>query len=44
MLPSRDDPSLRFPVGLQITGKHMDEMSIYKAAFAWEEKFDWKKL
>jgi len=44
MLPSLDDSNLQFPVGLQITGKHMDETSIYKAAFAWEEKFNWRNL
>ncbi|KAJ3784285.1 amidase signature enzyme [Lentinula aff. detonsa] len=44
MLPAREDKNIQFPVGLQITGRHMDEMSIYKAAFAWEAKFDWKEL
>ncbi|KIK70024.1 hypothetical protein GYMLUDRAFT_91000 [Collybiopsis luxurians FD-317 M1] len=43
MLSSLDDPNIHFPVGLQITGKHLDEASIYQAAFAWEEKFDWRQ-
>ncbi|KAF9058472.1 amidase signature enzyme [Rhodocollybia butyracea] len=43
MLPSLDDSSIRFPVGLQITGKHFNEVAIYKAAFAWEERFEWRK-
>jgi len=43
MLPSLDDSRIHFPVGLQITGKHLDEMSIFKAAFAWEKRFDWRR-
>lgn len=30
------------PVGLMIAGKHFDEASIYKAAFAFEQSHDWK--
>ena len=32
------------PVGLMIVGKHFDETSIYKAAFAFEQSHDWKKM
>ncbi|KAJ3718459.1 putative amidase [Lentinula raphanica] len=42
MLPAREDESLRFPVGLQIAGRHLDELSVYTVAYAWENKFDWK--
>jgi amidase len=32
------------PVGLMLVGKLYDEMTIYKAAHAFEQKVDWKKL
>jgi len=43
MLGAREDANIKFPVGLQIVGKHFDECTIYKAAFAWEHRFDWKR-
>ncbi len=33
-----------FPVGLQLIGKHLDEVTLFKAAYAFESKFDWRKL
>ncbi|THU99962.1 Glutamyl-tRNA amidotransferase subunit A [Dendrothele bispora CBS 962.96] len=44
MLESLEEPSLKFPVGLQVVGKHLDELTVYKAALAWEDKFNWKEL
>ncbi len=32
------------PVGLMLAGKHFDEPSIYKAAFAFEQAGDWKQM
>ena len=32
------------PIGMQILGKHFDEPSIYRAAFAFERAGDWKKM
>ena len=32
------------PVGMMITGKWWDEATIYKAAFAFEQNFDWQNL
>lgn len=29
---------------MQIVGKKFDECTIYKAAAAWENKFNWKDL
>ncbi|KAF5352900.1 hypothetical protein D9758_007868 [Tetrapyrgos nigripes] len=43
MLEAREDKNIKFPVGLQIVGKHFDESTIYKAAFAWEDRFSWKE-
>ncbi|KAF5380777.1 hypothetical protein D9757_007119 [Collybiopsis confluens] len=42
MLTCLEDPTIQFPVGLQITGKHLDEESMYRASYAWEERFDWR--
>jgi len=32
------------PVGLQLIGKHWDEGTIYRAAYAFEQLGDWKKM
>ena len=37
-----DDETVQLPVGMQIIGKFYDEGTIYAAAHAWEQAFDWK--
>ncbi|MEQ9639721.1 MAG: amidase [Alphaproteobacteria bacterium] len=32
------------PIGLMLVGKHFDETTIYKAAYAFEQSGDWKKF
>jgi amidase len=32
------------PVGMMLIGKHWDEATIYRAAFAFEQSADWKTL
>jgi amidase len=32
------------PVGLMLVGKHFDEATIYRAAYAFEQSGDWKKM
>jgi amidase len=32
------------PVSLMLVAKHFDEPTIYKAAFAFEQAGDWKKM
>ena len=32
------------PVGLQLIGAHFDESTIYRAAHAFEQLGDWKKM
>ncbi|KAI0091153.1 amidase signature enzyme [Irpex rosettiformis] len=45
MLPPPEGPEdLRLPVGLQLVGKYHDELTLYKAALAWSDAYDWKTL
>ncbi|KAI0021675.1 putative amidase [Xylariomycetidae sp. FL0641] len=39
-----DDPDLRLPASLQIVGRYWDEIGVLKAAYAWEQAQDWKRL
>jgi amidase len=32
------------PVGLMLVGKHFAEPTIYRAAYAFEQAGDWKKM
>jgi amidase len=32
------------PVGLMLVGRHFDEETIYRAAYAFEQAGDWKKM
>jgi len=32
------------PVGLMLVGRHFDEPTIYRAAYALEQSVDWRKL
>ncbi len=32
------------PIGMMLVGKHFDEATLYKAAFAFEQSCDWKGL
>jgi amidase len=32
------------PVGLMLTGRLFDEVTLYRAAYAFEQNQDWKKL
>jgi amidase len=32
------------PVGLMLIGKHFDEPTVYRAAYAFEQSADWKKM
>jgi len=32
------------PVGLMLTERHYEEVTLYKAAFAFEQHKDWKSL
>lgn len=32
------------PIGLMLVGKHYDEATIYRAAYAFEQSGDWTKI
>lgn len=32
------------PIGMMLVGRHFDEMTIYRAAHAFEQAGDWKKM
>ena len=32
------------PISMMLVGKHFDEATIYRAAYAFEQAADWKKL
>ena len=32
------------PVGLMLVGRHFDEATIYRAAYAYEQSVDWRAL
>jgi amidase len=32
------------PVGVMLTGRHWDEATIYKAAYAFEQAGDWQTM
>ena len=38
------DRSDGLPVSMMLVGKHFDEPTIYKAAFAFEQSGDWKSM
>jgi amidase len=40
-VPAKDDPRIKLPVSLQIVGNFWDEVTIFKAAYAWEREVDW---
>lgn len=45
MLPPPEGPdTLKLPVGMQLVGKHFDELTLYKAGLAWSDNYDWKSM
>jgi len=42
--PAQDDPSVALPVGMQIVAGLWQEEKILQAAYAWESRFDWRKI
>lgn len=42
--PSKEDDSVRLPVGMQLVGGLWQEQKILDAGFVWESANDWKKI
>ncbi|CAN8105676.1 unnamed protein product [Discula destructiva] len=43
-VPATDNPDIKLPTGIQLVGRRYEDVTILKAAAAWEKVFDWKKL
>ncbi|KAJ7274474.1 amidase signature domain-containing protein [Mycena haematopus] len=45
MEPGREaDKHIKLPVGMQIVGALFEEGKIYRAAFAWEQSYNWREM
>lgn len=42
--PSKEREDVRLPVGLQVVGRWWDEAMVYRVAYAWELRHDWRKM
>ncbi|KAK7033059.1 amidase signature enzyme [Favolaschia claudopus] len=43
--PGREaDAHIKLPVGMQIVGGLFEETKIYRAAFAWEQSYNWREM
>ncbi|KAH9944832.1 amidase signature domain-containing protein [Amylocystis lapponica] len=42
--PPEGPETLRLPVGMQLVGRFFEELTLYKAALAWSDAYDWKTL
>jgi amidase len=42
--PSKDNPDVRLPVGMQIVGGLWQEQKILNAGYTWESANDWKQI
>jgi amidase len=43
-VPAKDDKNIHVPASMQIVGKHFDEITCLKVAYAWENARDWKQF
>ena len=41
-IAAKDDRNIKVPASMQIVGKHFDEITCLKVAFAWENSRSWK--
>jgi amidase len=41
--PSKEEPKLRLPVGMQIVGGLWKEDKVLRVGYSWENAFDWKQ-
>ncbi|KKY31224.1 putative glutamyl-trna amidotransferase subunit a [Diaporthe ampelina] len=43
-VPASDSHEIRLPTGIMLVGRRYDDVTVLKAAAAWEKAFDWKTL
>lgn len=43
-VPAKDDKNVQVPASMQIVGRHLDELTCLKVAFAWEQVRNWKEF
>lgn len=43
-VPALDNAEVKLPTGIMLVGRKYDDVTVLKAAAAWEKAFDWKKL
>lgn len=43
-VPARDSPEVRLPTAIELVGRRYEDVTVLKAAAAWEKAFDWKNL
>ncbi|KAL2858560.1 amidase signature domain-containing protein [Aspergillus pseudoustus] len=41
-VPAKADKSIKLPASIQIVGKWHDEVTVLRAAYAWEQAVDWR--
>jgi amidase len=39
-----EDKDIRLPIGMQLVGGLFEDAKIYRAAFAWEQSYNWRDL
>ncbi|KAJ4396066.1 hypothetical protein N0V93_000283 [Gnomoniopsis smithogilvyi] len=43
-VPASDNDKVKLPTGIQLVGRRYEDVTVLKAAAAWEKAFDWKLL
>lgn len=41
--PPEGPDDLRLPIGMQLVGRFWEELTMYKAALAWSDAYNWKE-
>ncbi|KAL5361824.1 amidase signature domain-containing protein [Aspergillus floccosus] len=43
-VPAKEDESIKLPASMQVVGRWHDEVTILRAAYAWEQAINWRKF
>lgn len=43
-VPAQDNAEVRLPTAIMVVGRRYEDVTVLKAASAWERAFDWKEL